>query len=83
MHPMPSTPPVPVGVIRAVIREIRDALPDVHTIEGGRTAGAHSEQAQRILNTAGAEVPELELANRVLEANQQRIRLRRPFLEQP
>ena len=82
LHPTPSTPPVPTSVIREVIREIRDAIPDVHTIEGGRTAGAHSEQAQRLLDTAGAEVPQPEFMNRVLDANLQRIRLRRPFLEQ-
>ena len=66
-------PLVPLGVVRAVIGEIRDALPHIHTVLGGRTGGAHSASALSLRGGLGD----------VLETATQQIRLRRPFLDQP
>jgi hypothetical protein len=70
----PGAAGVPVSVVREVIREIRDALPNIHTLEGARTGGAHNIAASRAMGGSVGDV---------LDAAQQRIKLRRPFLEQP
>jgi hypothetical protein len=68
-------PQVPIEVVRAVIAEIRDALPNIHTVLGGRTGGAHESSALARMR-AGENLPS------VLQGNTQQIRLRRPFLDQ-
>jgi len=66
-------PTVPNSVVRGVIGEIRDALPHIHTVLGSRTAGAHARAADRLF---GAD------PLRAFDVGTQKIRLRRPFLEQ-